>query len=306
MEALKLQNKLNDDIESFESCITSFLKLRNVVSIWLDDVKRDNVFADVLLSHLYRWLSSGEAKLYDPQLYKFVNDLMQKCFTELIKKFKALGAVIVFTSFNRIIIETKKPDIKQARNYVNFIIDSIMKESMFKYLRMNTVEEWKILLFKDRFNYGGIRESSDGRVYCNFDLKNHLPEKVSKIFVTLIGEFILKNYQHVQEMRTKVLHDDPSAHVNMQLTNLSKEHGQDKDEEDPYVGRYGACASMGHLDQIQDLAELEDIQFAKMLIKKEFTSRLFEIIDEIQTNKSVAEHQFAEAEKEAEYITEEE
>jgi hypothetical protein len=298
-----LQNKVSDDVESFESCTNSFIKLRTVITQWLDEVKKhSNMFADVLLSHIYRWLSSGEAKLFDPQLFNFVNNLMQKCFTELLNKFKALGANIVFSSFNRIIIETKKPDVEQARNYVTFIIDSIMRETMFKYLRMHTIEEWKTLMFKDRFNYGGIREESERRVTCNFDLKNHLPDKVSKIFLTMIGEFILKNYNHSVETRRKVLEDDPNININVTNPHLSK----DEYDDDPYVGPHAACKSMEHLDTINDVSELEGVTFAKQILLKDFTKKLFEIIEEINNSKHAAEHQYNIAEKDFEFITEEE
>lgn len=81
----------------------------------MNDVKKsNNIFADVLMAHLYRWLSSGEAKLYDPLLFSYVNNLMQTTFTELLKRFKAHGATLIFTSFNKIIIETKKQNYETA------------------------------------------------------------------------------------------------------------------------------------------------------------------------------------------------
>jgi len=306
MEDDRLDNKLSDDIETFENCTDAFKRLKIVVSQWLTDVKsRKNMFADVLLAHLYRWLSSGEAKLYDPQLFSFVNNLMQKCFTELIKKFQALGATLIFTSFNKIIIETKRNDIEQARNYVKFVIDTIMKESMFKFLRMSPCEEWKILLFKDRFNYGGMAEGEKTLVKCEFDLKKHLPEKVSIYFLTMIGEFIRRNEAYIREKKNKVLHDDPSVHLDMNLVGLPKE-AMDPDDIDPYVGPEAACNSMAHLDLVADLAEMEDITFCRNLLKKDFTKRMFEVIDEIKDNKNIAESQFKEAEREIDYISTEE
>ena len=296
-EDIRTLNKLTDDIESFESCINSFLKLRAVVAQWLEDVRRDdNMFADVLLSHIYRWLSSSEAKLFDPQIFNFVTSLMQKCFTELIKKFKALGSNIIFTSFNKIIIETKKPDYTQALNYFNFVKQSIMREEIFKFIRMEISQEWKILLFKDRFNYGGIKESSKGLVTCEFDLKNHLPAKVSNLFLLLIGEYILKIYQYHQDNRKKILQTDPLDISALQLTNISSKKLMNNDDVDPYIGQHSAITSSDLHQKLNEIDNDSDILEAKNWIKKEFSTKLFEIIDEIRNEKMFADQQFHEAE----------
>ena len=300
-------NKHNDDIESSETCINSFLKLRSVVGQWLEDVRKDdNMFADVLLSHLYRWLSSSESKLFDPQLFNFITHLMQKCFTELIKKFKHLGSNIIFSSFNKIIIETKKLEFNGAQNYFNFIKQSIMKEEIFKYIRMEVSQEWKILLFKDRFNYGGIKESSTGLVTCEFDLKNHLPEKVSNLFLTLIGEYILKTYQFTQEGRKKALNNDLQDNSTIQLTNISSEKLMNRDDEDPYIGQHSAITSSDLHQKLHDIGNENEIIEGRKWIQKEFTGKLFEIIDEINSEKSLADHQIIEAEKNAEDFSTEE
>lgn len=303
VENARLDNKMTDDIESFESCTSSFLKLKQVVAQWLDDIKKENWFADVLLSHLYRWLSSGEAKLYDPQLFNFVNNLMQKCFTELIKKFKALGATLVFASFNKIIIETKKQDITQATNYINFIVDTIMKEDMFKYLRLSTVQEWKVLLFKDRFNYGGIQYDADSPnekelVTCQFDLKNHLPENVSKMFIATVADFIFKNYRHWSEKKESTSRKYESTEdVNMHLSSLVNAQPRSMEDDDPYIGRYAACHGAEQMTKIQEIMEDEDIHFARKLIREDITRKLFAMIDEINNRKTYVEMKLVDAER---------
>lgn len=49
---------------------------------------------------------------------------------------------------------------------------------------------------------------------------------------------------------------------------------------------------MEHLDELQDLAEPEDLQFARKVIQKEFTKQLFDIIKEIQAKKIEADSNF--------------
>ena len=54
---------------------------------------------------------------------------------------------------------------------------------------------------------------------------------------------------------------------------------------------------MEHLEEIQEMAESEDIWHMKKLIKEHFTPKLFEIIHEIQSSKSIAEQKYMEVEK---------
>jgi hypothetical protein len=41
---------------------------------------------------------------------------------------------------------------------------------------MSPTEYWRILLFKDLYNYGGIRESQPEKVCERWDIVQHLPE----------------------------------------------------------------------------------------------------------------------------------
>lgn len=49
---------------------------------WFDDVMfRQDQYADYLIQHVYRWISSpSKSKLYDPLLHRLVHKLMQKNF----------------------------------------------------------------------------------------------------------------------------------------------------------------------------------------------------------------------------------
>jgi DNA polymerase epsilon subunit 1 len=76
-EFLDLYNRLSEDIESLDSCSSSFLKLKAVAQQWIEDIKKGNTFADILLQNLYFYLSSPNSKLYDPQLMNFVSNLMR-------------------------------------------------------------------------------------------------------------------------------------------------------------------------------------------------------------------------------------
>jgi DNA polymerase epsilon subunit 1 len=62
----------------------------------------------------YRWLKLSEAKMYDPALFRMVQYMMKKVFIQLVSEFKRLGAVIISTNLNKLVIGTKKTHIDDA------------------------------------------------------------------------------------------------------------------------------------------------------------------------------------------------
>jgi len=67
---------------------------------------------------------------------------------------------------------------------------------MFALLKLTPTDYWRMLLFKDNYNYGGIRESTMNKVTGKWDIVNHLPEAIQKKFLLIVGEFLLKVYKH--------------------------------------------------------------------------------------------------------------
>ena len=79
----KIQNtgEFDTDLDEFVTCAPVFKKLRELINVWLKDVLNNDQYADNLISHLYRWLSSpADSKLYDPLLHRLVHKLMKKNF----------------------------------------------------------------------------------------------------------------------------------------------------------------------------------------------------------------------------------
>lgn len=99
------------------------------------------------------------SKLYDPFLNKILVKLMKKVFGYLLNKLKSLGATIIFANTNKLIISTGKDNYAAAENYTNFILTTIVSYPLFTYLNLDSSRYWKILLFKDNFNYAGIMEN---------------------------------------------------------------------------------------------------------------------------------------------------
>jgi hypothetical protein len=59
------------------------------------------------------------------------------------------------------------------------------------------VEYWRILLFKDWYNYGGIKEGTgDKKVVAKWDIALHLPESIQRKFLLTVSEYILKVFRY--------------------------------------------------------------------------------------------------------------
>lgn len=86
-----------------------------MVRNWLKEVAvHQSVYADNQIIHLYRWLSSPEAFLYEPALKRTLHSLMEKYFTQLIAELEHLNAQIVYANLNKIIICTRKHRVADA------------------------------------------------------------------------------------------------------------------------------------------------------------------------------------------------
>ena len=63
---------------------------------------------------------------------------MIKLFKRLIVELKKLNVVIIYASFNKIIISaTNKHDIPAAEEYIQFIIDTILQKDLFVNLEVS-------------------------------------------------------------------------------------------------------------------------------------------------------------------------
>ena len=300
-----LYNKQAEEVENFESSQHAFSKLKSIVAQWIDDLKHGNMFAEILLEHLYRCISSPQSKLYDPQLLQFVNFLMKKSFSDLIDKFQKRDAVIIFASYNKIIISTKKMSKVTAVNYTNFIYKSIENIEAFKQMRFSTKKVWKSFMFKDKFNYAGFdADDKDNKVACEWDLLNHLPLKLHKTFNLLVADFMKIVYDFNQDNKNKLITSDARDHT-IQTLGISG-HGGSKEDEDPYVGNNPAYTTMDQLDKIQELSEPDDIHFMKGQIRSYFTNKLFKVIDEIHLSKNNADHDYTDSLQNPHLYTDEE
>ncbi|KAK3734408.1 hypothetical protein QZH41_010067, partial [Actinostola sp. cb2023] len=132
--------------------------LKGMIHSWLHEVSAyQNQFADAQLMHFYRWLSSPNSLLYDPALCRMVQRMMKKLFLQLVGEFKRLGSTMVYASFSKIIICTKKRSVSDAMAYVEFILRSIQSKDLFHSIDIVPTACWEYLMWLDQANHGGVR-----------------------------------------------------------------------------------------------------------------------------------------------------
>jgi DNA polymerase epsilon subunit 1 len=92
----------------------AFEYLRKMIRGWIDDLNINLEKSNDLLRNFHKWITTHSNALYDPLLYRIVNELMKKMFNILIKKLNNLGVFIIYASFSKIIVATDKHTYKEA------------------------------------------------------------------------------------------------------------------------------------------------------------------------------------------------
>lgn len=90
----------------------AFEYLRKMIKGWIEDLNINLEKANDLLRNFHKWITTHSNALYDPLLFKFVNELMKKMFSILIRKLNNLGLHIIYASFSKIIVATDKHTYK--------------------------------------------------------------------------------------------------------------------------------------------------------------------------------------------------
>jgi len=144
------------------SCQVSLQVLRNLITKWKNQAfEHDCIISDNLLHHFYRLLCSQSILLHDSALHRVVFNLMKNCFYLLVGELQRLGASIISASFHRIIVATNKINVPAAKEYVDFIIATIMKchdlrKEGLGCLTLIPNNFWIHFLYFDEYNFGGV------------------------------------------------------------------------------------------------------------------------------------------------------
>lgn len=272
--------------ETEEPCQEAFRLLRVLVTtLFKDFLATRNKFADHLLQQLYRWICSPNALCYDPGLHAIVKRLMEKLFLQLLAELRRLGSQIVYADFSKIVLCTKKPDVKSAQTYVQFILQTVLANELFQVLSLSPKKFVAHLLFLDAENYGGIllktvdsnSSSDDERVkeaedddddmddapldiISHWNIANYLPKGIDEYFLLLVGQFIRRRAEFQQRERAKAA---------ASTSRTTQDDGGDEDD--------GGDALDDAEKQLSPLAK-----YSQRLVASYFSDKLLRIVPEIQ------------------------
>ncbi|OWZ18951.1 DNA polymerase epsilon catalytic subunit [Phytophthora megakarya] len=209
-----------------ESCHEAFRLLRVMVTtLFKDFLTSRNKFADHVLQQFYRWLCSPNSLSFDPALHAMVKRLMEKLFLQLLAEFRRLGSQIVYADFSKIIVCTKKTNVRDAQTYLNFILQTVLSNELFQVLNFTPKKYFSNLLFLDAENYGCIllknvgpdeqEDESDNNtddpdeksleIVAHWNIANYLPGGVDEYFLILVGQFIRRRAEFQQRERRRLL-----------------------------------------------------------------------------------------------------
>lgn len=194
-----------------ESFLPAFSVLKQLIGRCISDAMTSgNPFADAILQHFYRWLCSPMSYLHDPSLHRVLHKVMKKVFSLLLLEMRKLGAIIIFASFSKIIIDTGKSDLASASVYCDSVLKTLQTRDLFEWIELEPLQYWHSLLFMDQYNFGGIQgklingSSKDSSVIENESIEDepqveiipswiiaeYLPQDIKEHFIFIVSEFL--------------------------------------------------------------------------------------------------------------------
>ena len=206
-ENLKRMEEYKLERDEFVLASNAFIVMKKMVEKWLNDVKLyENMCADYFLTHFYRWISSFNSKFYDPVIYRMINLLMQRYFSILIRKITEAGFQIIYADNRKIILFNNKSNFNDFQTNIEYLFRSIKKIAIFNHIVLTVNTYWKMLMFKDLYNYAGVPASDIDseeesqviqmpKIISKWTLSEFLPPILEKDFISLVSDYIIKLYR---------------------------------------------------------------------------------------------------------------
>ena len=206
-ENLKKMDRYKMERDEFVLGANAFIVLKKMVEKWLNDIGEISLeyaqTADYLLIHFYRWISSFNSKFYDPVIYRMINLLMEKYFSLLIQKIINFGFKIVYADNKKILIYNDKSNYEDFDKSIDLLINSIKRTPIFTQICLEKNKSWKMLLFRDMFNYAGIQSVNDDenniisnpKLETKWTLSEYLPKILEKDFLSIVSDYLIKIYK---------------------------------------------------------------------------------------------------------------
>lgn len=156
--------------------------LKNMLKDWWDDALKENFTADLLVNAFITWVQNPDSKLFDGSLRYHVHNLAKKSLLQLVNEFTSLGSTVVYADRNKLLIKTSKYSPENCYAYSQYMLKAVKINPLFKYLDLNIIRYWDVLIWMDKYNFGGLacgeieeKENQDYEAYSNWQIKKSLP-----------------------------------------------------------------------------------------------------------------------------------
>ena len=218
---LKRLDEYHLERDEFALGASAFIALKKMLEKWYEDVvKHEDICADTLLRNFNRWISSHNSKFFDPVVFRMINLLMQKFFSLFLSKITGFGYEVVYADTKKIVIFNHKSNFEEFQLCIDSLIKSIKKETHFEHIILEVNQYWKVLLYRDQFNFSSIvaddiNENMDNidnnengnneniipfaeeepKIFVNWTLAKFLPKVLKNDFISLTTDYLIKLYK---------------------------------------------------------------------------------------------------------------
>lgn len=233
----KTRKQVGGDHSFFGANKIGFKIIKDLFMQWYQDiVLLQNPIANLLLQNLVRWMCLEDSKFFDPLIKQTLDKIVKNLFDEFVQKLEKLGAKVIFANPFKLLVDTQKASYQSAVNFMNFVLQTIVKEPMFAYMVLKINRVFKHLLFYDFDNYAGIvSEFNEGRAEpgmiegeeesLNFvgqwKIIDLLPKIVHKYFNQIITVYLTQYARVISEVRVLSIRDETEINqlIERKITN---------------------------------------------------------------------------------------
>lgn len=224
--------------DSFNSDALNILK--NLLKEWWDKALNENFTADLLVNSFINWVENPKSNLFSGLLRYHVHNLAKKSFLQLINQFTELGSTVVYADRNKLLIKTNKYTPENCYAYSEYMLKAVKSNPMFRYIDLKIDKYWDILIWMDKYNFGGLacseiedKEKQDLNAYASWKIKDSLPV----IFQTEFNDWMVIILDSLTRTKQKYLESNIGTQRATQLMSVKKHHaGSDAEEETVFSG----------------------------------------------------------------------
>jgi DNA polymerase epsilon subunit 1 len=231
----------------------TFKLFRTLIVSWNNEVRdKKNRFADMMIEHFYRWITSPSSKLYDPALFSLVHGIMKKVFMQLLAEFRNLGLKIIYANFRKIIVMSPKVTVANALNHIGYVIRSTISKQLFSGLELNPTQCWDTLIWMDYANYGGITSLSPNatldmvmnqqlraqHIVSQWNIKKYLPIAYQMLFDRYFSEYLFSVSMNKTKQKYSIDNNDMAIDIFNETKNDDSKKDNNSKKDIDYKRKY--------------------------------------------------------------------